>query len=389
MEKVIITKHQGKIILMHLDDNLTKDIDVYDSREKSILGNIYVGRVRDIAKGINGAFVEIEPGLPCYLSLNDDKIIFLNPKKNNEVCRGDLLLVQVKREATSGKAPLVSCHIDLESKYAALSSDSERLCGVSRKITDPAKIEELKNIAKPYITDDYGFVIRTEAINATKEDIENELKMLAAKYICLIDAARTRTAFTLIRKGTPKLLMDINSYKLDNGSEIVTDIKEIYDELVSYGFNFPVRMYDDEISLYRFYRVQTRLEEALDKKVWLKNGGYLYIESTQALTAIDVNTGKNSANGIEKEETFLKCNLEAVYEIARQLRLRGISGMIIVDFVNMKSEKSRERVAKELKNVLAQDPGKATFVDFTKLGLAEITRKRIKKTLFEVLREKQ
>lgn len=180
------------------------------------------------------------------------------------------------------------------------------------------------------------------------------------------------------------MLADIKSYRLTADDEIVTDLRDIYEELSGCLRGISVRLYGDALlPLIKAYDMEHKLEMALKPRVWLKSGGYLIIEPTEALTVIDVNTGKFDGSGKDREKTFLKINLEACDEIARQLILRNISGIIIVDFINMAEPSNTNLLAERMQELLAGDPVKAVFVEFTGLGLMEITRKKIRKPLCE------
>lgn len=384
MKKALVTRYQNKILYMLLEDGKEVEIDMYKDEENLIYNNIYVARVKDVVTNINAAFLEIAPGQICYFSLDEKNVLFLNRKNTTKVCEGDLILVQVVKEAVKTKAAVVSCEINLSGKYVVLTAGKGDFVGVSHKITDKGRQMHLKQLVAPYASDNFGFVVRTGADNAEDGDIEEEIRSLSEEYKKILETAKTRTAFTLIRKNESPLNLNVENAHLEPEDEIVTDDAGLYEEIVSGRHRANVRLYDDkEISLLRAYSVETRIEKALAKNVWLKNGGYLVIEPTEALTVIDVNTGKFDGKEKDREETFLKINLEAAKEIARQLRLRNISGIILVDFINMKSSDSRKVLISELERQLYKDRIQTRFVDFTGLGLAEITRQKKKKPIYE------
>ena len=384
MKKALVTRYQNKILYMLLEEGKEVEIDMYNDEENLIYNNIYVARVKDVVTNINAAFLEIAPGQICYFSLDEKNVLFLNRKNTTKVCEGDLILVQVVKEAVKTKAAVVSCEINLSGKYVVLTAGKGAFVGVSHKITDKGRQMHLKQLVAPYASDNFGFVVRTGADNAEDGDIEEEIRSLSEEYKKILETAKTRTAFTLIRKNESPLNLNIENAHLEPEDEIVTDDAGLYEEIVSGKHRANVRLYDDkEISLLRAYSVETRIEKALAKNVWLKNGGYLVIEHTEALTVIDVNTGKFDGKEKDREETFLKINLEAAKEIARQLRLRNISGIILVDFINMKSSDSRKVLISELERQLYKDRIQTRFVDFTGLGLAEITRQKKKKPIYE------
>ena len=384
MKKALVTRYQNKILYMLLEEGKEVEIDMYNDEENLIYNNIYVARVKDVVTNINAAFLEIAPGQICYFSLDEKNVLFLNRKNTTKVCEGDLILVQVVKEAVKTKAAVVSCEINLSGKYVVLTAGKGYFVGVSHKITDKGRQMHLKQLVAPYASDNFGFVVRTGADNAEDGDIEEEIRSLSEEYKKILETAKTRTAFTLIRKNESPLNLNVENAHLEPEDEIVTDDAGLYEEIVSGKHRANVRLYDDkEISLLRAYSVETRIEKALAKNVWLKNGGYLVIEPTEALTVIDVNTGKFDGKEKDREETFLKINLEAAKEIARQLRLRNISGIILVDFINMKSSDSRKVLISELERQLYKDRIQTRFVDFTGLGLAEITRQKKKKPIYE------
>jgi ribonuclease G len=384
MKKALVTRYQNKILYMLLEEGKEVEIDMYNDEENLIYNNIYVARVKDVVTNINAAFLEIAPGQICYFSLDEKNVLFLNRKNTTKVCEGDLILVQVVKEAVKTKAAVVSCEINLSGKYVVLTVGKGYFVGVSHKITDKGRQMHLKQLVAPYASDNFGFVVRTGADSAEDRDIEEEIRSLSEEYKKILETAKTRTAFTLIRKNESPLNLNVENAHLEPEDEIVTDDAGLYEEMLSGKHRANVRLYDDkEISLLRAYSVETRIEKALAKNVWLKNGGYLVIEPTEALTVIDVNTGKFDGKEKDREETFLKINLEAAKEIARQLRLRNISGIILVDFINMKSSDSRKVLISELERQLYKDRIQTRFVDFTGLGLAEITRQKKKKPIYE------
>ena len=384
--KYIITQYKNYTIGMLIENNKETRIEVYQDEQPYYVDEIYVGRVRDVVPNINAAFVEIRPQTVCYMSLNEKfEPIFLNRKNTTKVCQGDLILVQVKKEPVKTKAGVVSCGINLSGRNIVLTREMADNVGASRKITNQARIKEIKSLVASYVNDDYGYVIRTDAEQASDDEIISELNKLNSEYYELIRIAATRTAHTLMKAASTPVVKDVCELHFDEEDEIVTDLESVYTSLINASAG-NVRLYnDDMLSLSKLYSVEHRIENALSKHVWLKTGGYLIIEPTEAMTVIDVNTGKFDGNNKDREKTFYKINSEAVMEIARQLKLRNLSGIIIIDFINMEDENNRRELQKQLEKELAKDSVRTAFVDFTKLGLAEVTRKKIKRPLHEVL----
>ena len=306
-------------------------------------------------------------------------------------CAGDEVIVQISKEALKTKLPGGTGNLSLTGTYVVLTS-GKRMLGLSGKLS-PARKEALKEQLADLVTDSYGFIIRTNAQQASEDVIRQEAAALAASYEKIRKIAGSRTCFSCLYRPAGPLLKSIQGAGLSRLTEIVTDVPSVYEEiqafLIQNGLDSQItlRRYDDpQLPLPKLYSFSSVLGESLRERVWLKSGGYLVIQPTEALTVIDVNTGKYDGKK-KPEEAFLKINLEAAKEAARQLRLRNISGMILIDFIDMKKREHTAQVAEALRACLREDPVKADFVDFTKLGLAELTRKKEARPLVEQLRK--
>lgn len=363
------------------------------SREKdSLLGNIYIGKVKNIVRNIQAAFVEIADGVICYLPLEDvKKPVYSRPKKQEQLVEGDELLVQVNREAVKTKAPSVTTNISLTGKYLVLSTGNP-IIGYSSKLK-PAEKERLKTIISRWTLSEVGLIVRTNASEALEEELNIEYQRLLGQYQFLTGPALHRTVFSCVWKNRPAYLTSILGTRSETLREIVTDNEEVYHQIQAFlQEEMPqdlskLRLYTDRmLPLKAMYRMDKGLTDALSERVWLKSGAYLVIEQTEALTVIDVNTGKY-IGGKNKAETTRKINQEAAVEIARQLRLRNLSGIILVDFVDMEGKDDPAGLLVLMNEQLKQDPMKAAAVDMTALGLMEITRKKQKKTLQEQAKE--
>lgn len=358
----------------------------------SILGNIYVGKVKNIAANINAAFIEIANGQLCYYACTDkDSPIFTIPKKKNGLSVGDELLVQVSREAVKTKAPTVSANLNFAGKYLVLTSGKRHL-GLSSKLS-PEERERLHDIAEPFLGEDFGIIVRTNAAGASEEELKQELSQLTAAYRQTVATGRNQSCFSLVYKEPSTYTTRLRGLRTDSFSKVITDRRDIYEELQAYLKACQPEdlqklcFYEKEApSLASVYGLPKTFDEALSERVWLKSGGYLVIQPTEALTVIDVNTGKYTGKK-KKADTFLKINLEAAREVARQLRLRNLSGIIITDFIDMEEETDRKTLLAVLSAELKKDPVPAALVDMTALGLVEITRKKVRKTLAEQVHE--
>lgn len=389
-KKLVITKQNNLIRSSFFDGNDMLQVNVEEAGKKSILGNIYVGKVKNIVKNINAAFVEIQDGIMCYFSLQENRLpIFTNPKTNNKVNVGDEIIVQVSRENVKTKAPVVTGNLNFTGKYVVLTH-GKTLIGVSGKIASEKKREELKQIVMEYHNDQYGFIIRTNAVEANAELIKEEIKSLIQLYTKVREYGIHKTRFSLIHQTPANYLCDIRDGLSKEVEEIVTDDEELWKEIQTYLEIYQkedlskLRLYQDNlISLNHLYSIQIKIERALNSKVWLKSGGSIVIEPTEALTVIDVNTGKAIAGKKNVQETFFKINREAAKEIAKQIRLRNLSGIIIIDFIDMIAQEHKSILMKELETLFLKDPIKTIVVDLTPLNLVEITRKKVRRPLHE------
>ncbi len=242
--------------------------------------------------------------------------------------------------------------------------------------------------------EEYGFIIRTNAVNIDDEVLRLEAQTLIKLYGETLEHARYKTPFSLIHKTLPGYLCDIRDGLSETLTEIITDDKKLYEEISGYLKHYQkedsskLKFYEDPLlSLKKLYSIDSGLENALKKKVWLKSGGTIIIEPTEALTVIDVNTGKAIYGKRQVQETFLKLNLEAAEEIAKQIRLRNLSGIIIVDFIDMEDKSAKSNLMHAFAEYLKKDPVKTVLVDMTALNLVEVTRKKVRKPLYEQIRE--
>lgn len=370
----------------------------YVNQNNDKVGNIYVGFVRDIVKNIGAAFVEYQKGKIGYFSITDEEPVFLNHKTNEKLCQGDLILVQLKKEAVKTKAPVLTSRISISGKYIVLNVSKSGV-GCSNKIVDhdfkkriKEGIEEILEIVFLDTGEKYGVVIRTNAVEADFDGIERELLGLINDYRKMKESAKCQTRFSVIKSEQPAYLkMIIGAYE-NEIDEIITDQAFVYQEIMNYvnsikfeKYKDVVRLYDDPmLPLAKLYSVENTLKELRTKKVWLKSGAYLVIEQTEAMVVIDVNTGK-CIKGKDMKKTVLNVNLEAAKEIACQLRLRNLSGIIMIDFISMNDAEDKNKVTDCVKRLIRDDKVRTDFVEMTKLDLVELTRKKIEPPVNEQL----
>lgn len=375
-------------VLMNHKECIELSCDIEE--ERSLIGNIYVGKVKNIVKNIDAAFVEIKKDVLCFLPLSEaEDAIFANQKKEPKLAIGDELLVQVLKDEVKTKAPVVSTNLNFTGRYFVLTTKRKDQIGISNKLDAEDRKRLLEYAEKKEA--DFGMIVRTNAKNASLEELDKEYEYLKEIYENVVNFGVHKTAFSLLMQDEAPYIKQLRNIRQDELEEIITDDQEIYDQAKAFlqahqpGDLTKLRLYEDgDYSLWKLYGLETILDDATRSRVWLKSGGYLVIEPTEALTVVDVNTGKYDGNK-KAEATFVKINMEAAEETARQLRLRNITGIVIIDFIDMKEEADKLDVLSRLNTELKKDPVKATLVDMTKLNLAEITRKKVKKSFREQL----
>lgn len=380
-DKLLLTKYKGHILTARKADNEIVEMNFEPEGSGTIVGNIYVGRVENVVKNINAAFVSYEKGMTAYLPL-EDKVLH----------QGDLIVIQIVNEAIKTKPPKASMDFSLTGRYAVVTHGKPGL-GISSKITDKRLREELKARFESFTLEECGIVIRTNAADASVEEIEAELEALLAKYETIIKYAGMRSAHTLLHEEEKAYVTALRSINFNEVSQIVTDDKAVFEDVEAYIKVYDKKVLDklvymyEEQSVLKLHGLESVIKQALSERVWLKCGGYLVIQPTEALTVIDVNSGKCVLKKKTLKETIKKVNLEACEMIAKQLRLRNLSGIIIVDFIDMEDENDREELLKTLKTYIETDLVKTLLIDMTKLNLVEITRQKIKKPVYEQLKD--
>ena len=418
MKKYIITQEklntsngeQDFMVSALYDENRTMlEVSLSALDEESLLGNLYIGRVENVVKNLNAAFIRISPEQICYYSMYDYQYPLFTKKVSvkKPLVEGEELVVQVTREALKTKEPAVTTNLNFTGKYAVLTTENQRI-GLSAKLSKTDR-ERLKSLAETIEHPDFGLILRTNAKDATDEEILAEIQGLAEEWQNLKETAKHKTCYSCLKKEPPAYLKEIVNLPTSSVNELITDDRNVFLKLCSnFGITeddlwtkgsvsvpidevnvtetLTLRYYHDSLlSLSSLYSVKSSVEKAIAEKVWLKSGAYLIIQPTEAMTVIDVNTGKNVAKK-DIQENFLKINKEAAIEIAHQLRLRNLSGIIIVDFMNLASKEAEAELMSTFRAALKNDPVPTQLIDMTKLGLVEVTRKKVRKSLPEVLR---
>ena len=359
-----------------------------------ILNNIYVARVSQVVKNIGAAFVEIAKGQRCFLPLDDlREPVYVKRISAQPLVQGDELLVQIVRESVKTKEPQVTTTLSLAGIYCVVTSTGKHR-GISSKLPSERRAR-LRELATDVYDERFGLVVRTNACDEKDEVLLEEIQALTGEMSDMTSYAHGRRLYDLVYQAPPEYIRLLQNQPLAQLSEVVTDDVSVFAVLEVYAKRHPstklldkLHLYEDaQYDLHKLYSVQVQLERALQKKVWLKSGANLVIEPTEALTVIDVNSSKNVKKKKQEEQRLL-VNLEAAKEAARQLRLRNLSGIIVIDFIDMASQEAKEQLLTAMREFVRQDPVKTEVVDLTRLGLMELTRKKMRRPLHEQLEVK-
>lgn len=393
MELLLMKREEG--ILSVLADGrriLQIHAEEEGNPENTAVGDIYVGKVRNVVKNINAAFVEFAKGKMGYLSLAEKAVPIHTSggrQDDGRVLIGDEIIVQIKQEAIKTKPPALTGMIDLTGRYIVLTIGKNG-CNVSKKIKDKEKRKYLLELLGEYRQEDFLLIARTNSSEASEKVLRREMEKLIDRYDKLRKEGIHKVAMSRLERALPVYLADIRDGYAAEVDKIITDDQDIYEKVYDHlTENDPeslqkLTMWSPENGkLDAVYNVSRSLEHALMPKVWLKSGAYLVIQPTEALISIDVNTGKAISKKKDVQKTFYKINVEAAREIAVQMRLRNLSGIVLVDFIDMKSEEDQKSLMEILRQEVRKDPVQTTVVDMTKLGLVEITRKKARKSLYE------
>jgi len=399
MNELVITNYKNSIISAVYEDKKMVQVSACRKKQTACVGNIYVGRIDNIVKNINAAFVNISENISCYLELTgEEHILFVKKQSPKKISIGDELIVQVTKEEVKTKAAVVSTSISLTGKYVVLVHGGTGI-QISKKISGKQVRALLKETLSSYVKEGYGIVARTNAAHATKEELESEAAQLLEKYEQICSKGIHQTKYSLLHQELPAYLLQLRDNKEPVISKVVTNIPAVYKEFESFLKLYPIKTSDgtqvvpelaeDANDLVIRYKINHFMDKALHRMIYLDSGATIVIDPTEALTVIDVNTGKAIAGKKLTEDTFFSINMEAAKEIAMQIRLRNLSGIILIDFINLSDPEKKEKLTEYLRYIFKTDSVQTEVVDITKLGLMEITRKKVYKTLAEQLADAQ
>lgn len=370
-------------------------VEHYVAQEEgaSLAQNVYVAVVKNVLPGMEAAFLDFGESKNGVLYAGDIKVSGSkgrNPRIESVLKPGDHVLVQVVKDAMGHKGARLTGQVSLPGRYLVLQPDSDAQ-GISRRLPDDERkrLREIINEVKPA---GYGLIVRTAAASATYDEIKSDIDRLVSIWEKIQTDAKGGQAPRLVYQEPELLIRVIREHFTSDFKRLLIDDRDAMKQVTAYleetapDLVSKVHYYDDELPLFERFHVEDQLRKALDRRVWLKSGGHLVIDRTEALTVIDVNTGKFVGSS-SLEETVLQNNLESAEEIGRQLRLRDIGGIIVIDFIDMESEKNQRALLRKFKEELAKDKTRTQVFEVSNLGLVEMTRKNVSRGLLEQFSE--
>ncbi|MEW6108597.1 MAG: Rne/Rng family ribonuclease [Nitrospirota bacterium] len=411
--EILINVTRGETRVALLEGGQVVEFYVERKRDASLVGNIYKGKVVKILPGMQSAFVDIGLEKAAFLYVADiqtetdeyallfeeedkENSIELLPRKGRSgmtiediIQDGQEILVQVSKDPIGSKGARVTSYITLPGRYLVLMPDVEHI-GISRRISDEDERNRLKAIVEKIKPDGYGLIIRTASEDSQEEDMKKDLEFLLLLWENIKQKKDKVPARGLLYSDLDLVFRSVRDLMSQDVSRLIIDSNEEYERIIEFVKNyFPkllnkIEFYEETEPIFDAFGIELDISRALGKRVWLKSGGYIVVDQTEAMTVIDVNTGKFvGKEGLE--DTILKTNLEAVKEIAYQIRLRNLGGIIIVDFIDMDKPENREKVFNAFTDAMKKDRAKNTIFHISELGLIQMTRKRVRESLGRTL----
>jgi ribonuclease E len=391
-----ITEHGERDQIAVLEEDILVQHYVTRAGATSMVGNVYLGRVQNVLPGMEAAFVDVGRGRNGVLyagevNYSPEDIEGPAPRIEQLLKAGQAVMVQVTKDPMGGKGARLTANLSLAGRYIVLAPN-QNLQGISRRLGDDAR-KRLKSMLKRVKPPEHGVIVRTAAEGATEEELEADLRRLLDIWDDIQKKAKKGKAPTVLYEEpelTVRVVRDLFTDEEFKG--LVTDSRRVYDKIDGYlsevapDLAQKVTMHEGSLPVFEEHRIVEQIHKALDKKVWLPSGGYLFIERTEAMTIVDVNTGK-SVGKTNLEATVVNTNLEAAKEVARQLRLRDIGGIIVIDFIDMLLEKNKKQVEDTMREALALDKTRSQVFEIGPLGLMQVTRKRVSSGLVESFSE--
>lgn len=403
------TEHETRAAL--LEDGKLVEILVKSSDERRIVGNIYKGTIKTVLPGMQAAFVDIGMEKAAFLHSSDigqmssggrfdaddddeeapAEIIRKARRAGIETVLkdGQEILVQVIKEPISTKGPRVASEISIAGRYLVMVPDDNHI-RVSKRISDWGEKKRLRSIIRDLRPEGFGFIVRTEGEGRNESDFKSDIKRLLKFWTPLKKRADRMTPPALLHQEMGMITGLIRDIYSDDVDALIVDSRAVYREVVSFvreiapALRGRVSHYKEKTPIFDYYNIEQELEKTMDRRVWIKKGSYLIIDQTEAMVTIDVNTGRFVGRK-DQESTILRTNLEAAREVARQIRLRDIGGLIVVDFIDMYSRENRRRLYEEYCRWFKSDRAKRAISPVSDFGLIEMTRERVRPSLMTAL----
>lgn len=405
------TPYENRIALM--ENGVLKEFYIDRPEQKGLIGNIYLGRVVRVLPGIDAAFIDI--GLErtgflyvdeavhslssCYRHLHSGSrdLFGVSAEFPNNLTidrileEGQCILVQIAKEPIGSKGARLTCNITLPCRNLVYMPLTDHI-GISRKIEDETTRQLLRDRLEELRPPGAGFIMRTVAENTCNEELKADMAFLLQLWDEILAKSKKAAEPERIYEDLNLILRTVRDFFTDDVNEVVTDNRAVCEQLISYARSFiphletKISFHDGDLPLFEQYGIESDINSALEKKVWLRSGGYIVIEPTEALTVIDVNTGRY-VHASDLAATIFRTNMEAVREIAHQLRLRNIGGIIIIDFIDMESEDEREALGRALEEAMKDDKSRINILKISEFGLVQMTRKRLSESITQAMCE--
>lgn len=387
--KVIISSFLNQILVGIVEEGRLAEFFLEKDENSRKIGNIYKGKVENVLPGMSAAFVDLGLKRNGFLYVADLQSNDESKPINQLIAKGQDIIVQVTKEPEGKKGARVENRISLPGRYLVLMPYDQNI-GISRQITDDNERDRLKKIGSSLLPANMGLIIRTVAEGHSLEELEQDLYELVQLWNYIENTSKQSSAPALLFHDHDLIYRIMRDLVTDDIDKIIVDQLQVYNKIHSLADKIQlspstkIELYDGEVALFEHLGLTRDLNKATNKKVWLASGGYLIIDQTEALVSIDVNTGKYVGSK-NLSETVRQTNQEAAEEIAKQLRLRNIGGIIIIDFIDMNNNLDKQSVLAVLEKALAKDKTKSNVLGFTHLGLVEMTRQKVKRRLSHLL----
>lgn len=425
LKEIIISSTASQNRIAITEDRKLVDFFVEHPERDRMVGNIYLGKVARVLPGIRAVFINIGLKHDAFLHFSDigdtlkDNLNFVdddyvaepdveedvsNKKANTEdgksevkrtrpprLKKGQEVLIQIIKEPVKGKGVRVSTSISIPGRFCVLIPYEDKI-GISKKITDYREKKRLKKLSKAIIPDNCGVIVRTASKDQPEEALSADLKYLSKTWLQVQDEVKKSSPPALVYKDLSTTISVIRDLFTTDVSNIFIDSKKLYKEIRSYvnthqpNLVNKINLYKSSIPIFEEFKIDEQIKGMMDRKVTLPSGGYLFIEHTEAMTVVDVNSGRYAAKK-EQEQNSLKTDLEAAREIARQLRLRDIGGLLVVDFIDLEEDKNRKKIYDELRKEFKKDRAKIAMLPMTDFGIMQITRQRIRESIMQSTHE--